>query len=157
MGIREAEQFVQLVRDHQEDSIFAGGCSEVDIAEAEQRLDVSFPDSYKLFLRELGDCDVAGDEFYGIVMHDGQMLGAVTETLGLRESAGMASSLVAFRPDGMGGYFVLDTSRLNPDSKAPVCAWGSGAHSATELEWIGTDFGTVVLELARRGLGLRDA
>ncbi|MER5257944.1 SMI1/KNR4 family protein [Streptomyces sp. NPDC002855] len=127
------------------------------MAEAEQRLGVSFPDSYKLFLRELGDCDVAGDEFYGIVMRDGQLLGAVTETLDLRESAGMASSLVAFRPDGMGGYFVLDTSRLNPDSEAPVCAWGSGAHSATELEWIGTDFGTVVLELARRGLGLRDA
>ncbi|MFF3645366.1 SMI1/KNR4 family protein [Streptomyces sp. NPDC002564] len=152
MGIREAEQFVRLVRDHPEESVFAGGCSDDDIAEAERRLGVVLPASYKLFLRELGDCDVAGDEFYGIVLREGQMLGAVTETLDLRDSAGLAPQLVAFRPDGMGGYFVLDTSRVGPDGEAPVYAWGSGAHSATETEFIGTDFGTVAHDLARRGL-----
>ncbi|MFK4071768.1 SMI1/KNR4 family protein [Streptomyces sp. NPDC029674] len=155
MGIREAQQFIRLVRDHPEESVFAGGCSEADVTEAEQRLGVAFPESYKLFLRELGDCDVAGDEFYGIVRRDGQLLGVVMETLALRESADLPSPLVAFRPDGMGGYFVLDTSRVNPDGEAPVYAWGSGTNSPTELDHIGTDFGTVALDLARRGL--RDA
>ncbi|MFI7320191.1 SMI1/KNR4 family protein [Streptomyces venezuelae] len=152
MGIREAEQFVQLVRDHPEESVFAGGCSEADVAEAEQRLGATFPESYKLFLRELGDCDVAGEELFGIVHCDGQMLGAVAETLDLRESVGLPFSLVAFRPDGMGGYFVLDTSRADSDGEAPVYAWGSGASSPTEPEYIGTDFGTVALDLVRHGL-----
>ncbi|MFH8612143.1 SMI1/KNR4 family protein [Streptomyces sp. NPDC018029] len=148
MGIAEAEQFVRLVRDHPEESVFAGGCSEVDIAEAERRLGVAFPESYKLFLRELGDCDMAGDEFYGIVRREGQLLGAVTETLDLRGSAGLPAHLVAFRPDGMGGYFVLDTRRVNPDGEAPVYVWGSGGNSPAELGYVGADFGTVALELA---------
>jgi len=153
MGIREAEQFVQLVRENPDESIFAGGCSEAEIGQAERELGVTFPKSYKFFLRELGDCDVAGEEIYGIVIRDGQMLGAVTETLDLRDSAGMPPHLVAFRPDGMGGYFTFDTSKMSPEGEAPVFAWGAGTHSATEFEYIGSDFGTVVLRLAQRGLG----
>ncbi|MFI5688587.1 SMI1/KNR4 family protein [Streptomyces sp. NPDC051636] len=152
MGIREAEQFVQLFRENPDESIFAGGCSEAEIAEAERQLGVTFPESYKFFLRELGDCYVAGEEIYGVVVRDSQLLGAVTETFDLRESTGMPSHLVAFRPDGMGGYFTLDTSRMSAEGEAPVYVWGAGAHSATELEYIGTDFGTVALGLAQRGL-----
>jgi hypothetical protein len=152
MGIREAEQFVQLVRENPDDSIFAGGCSDVEISEAERQLGVSFPESYKLFLRELGDCDIAGDEFYGIVMRNGQMLGAVTETLDLRDSVNMPSHLLAFHPDGMGGYFVIDTFQMSSEGEAPVFVWGVGAHSPTELEYIGSDFGAVALDMARRGL-----
>ncbi|MER5546137.1 SMI1/KNR4 family protein [Streptomyces sp. NPDC002589] len=154
MGIREAEHFVRLVRENPDESIFAGGCSESDIAQAERRLGVTFPESYRYFLRELGDCDVAGEEIYGIVVRDGRMLGVVTETLDLRESTGMPSHLVAFRPDGMGGYFTLDTSEMSAEGEAPVYVWGVGAHSATESEYIGTDFGTVALDLAKRGLGI---
>ncbi|MFG2653464.1 SMI1/KNR4 family protein [Streptomyces sp. NPDC048436] len=152
MGIREAEEFVQLVMDNPEESIFAGGRSDEEIADAEQRLGTTFPASYKYFLRELGDCDVAGEEIHGIVIREGRDLGVVKETLDLRESMNMPHSLVAFRPDGMGGYFAIDTSQMDEGGEAPVYVYGDGAHSPTDLEYIGPDFGSVALNLARRGL-----
>lgn len=156
MGVREAEQFVALVHGHPDISNELGGCDEEVIARAEEALGVTFPPSYRLFVRELGTCEIAGEAFSGVWVRDsdpGTIYGSVRDTLDLRATSGLPPALIAVRPDGMGGHFVLDTAAPDADGEAPVRVWEAGASKAgDELEYIGPDFGTVALQLATRAV-----
>jgi len=164
--VREAAEFVALVRAHPDLAHEVGGREEAEVVRAEEALGVVFPPSYRLFVRELGMCEIAGEAFAGVLVRGSEpavMYGVVRDTLDLRRLSGMPAGLLAFRADGMGGHFVLDTRETDADGEAPVRVWEAGAAQPDAeldvlgalgvpeaLEYIGPDFGTVAVRLARR-------
>jgi hypothetical protein len=110
---------------------------------------VAFPPSYRRFLTELGKCDIEGREFYGVWRRRDdprQLMGTVADTLDERRDAEMPVELIAVQHDGMGGYYVLNTARLDDEGEAPVFVYlPPWVTSGEPLEYIAPNFGTLAL------------
>lgn len=96
------------------------------ISKAEAKLNVKFPDSYKKFLYKYGTDGPVGIDIYGVYDENGNGY-VVDNTLDAREEEIFESNGVNFLyeyvvicGDGSGGYFVLDTSRMNKNNECPV-------------------------------------
>ncbi len=154
-AVDDVRRFITLVRDYDEAN-YGPPPDPALIQEAERRLGVRFPPSFRIFLTELGSCDVAGQEFYGVWVNEATpdvLRGAVEETLDARRETGLPEPYVVFYADGMGGHFVLDTSKAGPDGEAPVFVWVGGLSQAgDELEFISGNFGSCALTLATNAL-----
>jgi hypothetical protein len=155
-ALEDARLLVDLVHENPDESNFAGPCDPDLIMEAERRLGLTFPPSYKYFVEELGTCDIAGYEFIGIFLQRGNkdiIMGSVTETLDARRDSNLPELYVVFYYDGMGGMFVMDTSRLDEENEAPIYVWQAGdSKPGDDLEYISPSFGTCALDMAIRGL-----
>jgi hypothetical protein len=152
----DVSEFVRLVRANSEVASVAGGCDPALIAAAEAKLDVTFPPSYAEFLRQLGECDIAGEEFYGVWIREDEpdtFYGAVRTTLNARKSSDMPRELVGFMSDGMGGIYVLDTASAGDDGEAPVLVWVPGGSVPRGiLERVSGSFGEFALFRTRAAL-----
>jgi hypothetical protein len=111
----------------------SGPASEADIAAAEKALEVSFPKSYRTFLRHFGvgylNCfdvyGVPGDRLWGDVVMMNQL-----------DHRSCPKRFVKFTDD-VGDYgFYLDTSRMDPLGECPVVVFGPGK----EGEIVAEDF-----------------
>lgn len=125
----DVEEFIQLVRSNPQVANIAGGYDEDLIIRAEEQLGITLPPTYREFVRQFGECDVAGEEFYGVWTREddhGSFFGAVRTTLEARRASAMPSPLIASMSDGMGGLYVLDTASLDEDSEASVLIWEPG-------------------------------
>jgi hypothetical protein len=157
MGAHEdAEEFIRLVRANAQVANVAGGCDEGLIARAEAQLGLSLPPSYRDFLRQLGECDIAGVEFYGVWTRGDNpdaLFGAVRTTLEARRTSAMPNSLVAFMSDGMGGLYVLDTASLDEEGEAPILVWEPGGSvPGSTLERVADSFGEFALRRTKHAL-----
>jgi hypothetical protein len=124
------------------DGYSGGGPSEDVIAQCEQQLGTTLPDSYRWFLREFGFtywpreiCGVSGDPALDVVKNTEGERHDVEPELPLH--------LVAFCPDGWGNNYCLDTSRM-ADGECPVVFWSHEREPdqqpelthATFLDWL---------------------
>lgn len=154
----EVEEFIRLVRANPQVANIAGGCDEQLIRQAEATLGLRLPPTYREFLRKLGECDIAGEEFYGVWVRDNDgesLFGAVRTTLDARRTSAMPYSMVAFMSDGMGGLYVLDAASLDGDGEAPVFIWEPGGSvPGSALERVSDSFGEFALKRTRRALDM---
>lgn len=152
----DTKEFIRLVRANSQAANIAGGCDEDLIAQAEAHLGLSLPPTYREFLRQLGECDIAGEEFYGVWARDGDpgvLFGAVRMTLELRRTSAMPDALVVFMDDGMGGLYALDTVSSDEEGEAPVVLWEPGGSvPGSILERAADSFGEFALRRTRRAL-----
>lgn len=152
----DVEEFIRLVRANVQVANVAGGCDEELIVRAEAQLDLSLPPSYREFLRQLGECDIAGVEFHGVWVRDDDpdaLFGAVRMTLEARRTSAMPNALVVFMSDGMGGLYVLDTASLDDEGEAPVLVWEPGGSvPGSTLERVADSFGKFALRRTKRAL-----
>ncbi|WP_018352110.1 SMI1/KNR4 family protein [Longispora albida] len=154
-ALENAQRFIDTVR-ADEGAKFAGPCAVEVISEAEARLGLRFPPSYRLSLEELGTCDINGEEILGLFEQPstpGTIWGALKETLDARGDTALPDSCIVFYYDGMGGSFVLDTAKADSEGEAPVYLWiGGASQPGDDLEMISADFGACALGLATGSL-----
>lgn len=156
LGEREVNEALRLVADRPDRSFFAGEQDERLVEAAERALGLSFPPSYRVFLRRLGAGNVGAAEIYGVIDDDFTDSGVpdgIWMTLRGREEWGLPESMVVIYSDGMGGYFVLDTEKTGQDDECPVLVWQPGRSTPGDaLEPIAPDFGSFFLDAARQAL-----
>lgn len=113
------------------------------IAEAEERLNVSFPVSYRQFLARYGAALCAGFEIAGVFKVGNEdepplWSDVVTSTNQLRRGSrgSLPLGYIAISDDGGDYNFFLDTSRRRADGECPVAVMGPGADGVV----VATDF-----------------
>jgi hypothetical protein len=92
---------------------------DVEISAAERELGVTFPDSYRAFLRRFGAARLAHWEIYGIPWDGLRGDVVVRNQLAPRT---VPDYLVAVAADDAEHAFFLDTSRMSPQGECPVVA-----------------------------------
>lgn len=146
MSILSLQKGIDLIKGHPK-SFFKGPTSEILIDKAEFFLQLKFPNSYKLFLLELGCGSFMDKEFYGIVdenFEKGVVPNGIWLTSNERQHSELDKNLIIIG-DSDDGYFVLDTSKMN-DGECPVCNWLPYSTKNTEnLEIISPSFGDFFL------------
>lgn len=118
----EKETFEEILKIAPDDAYFVGKADDVRIEDIERRLEVKLPESYKLFLKELGGGGVSGVEFIGNGL--GEIPYCVKSTMGWRPY-GLPASLVVVEDEGDDWIYCLDTSRLR-EGECPVVDWEQG-------------------------------
>jgi len=122
MSIEQLEKTIERLRKHHESSFLPPQTEEL-VQKAEQKLDVTFPPTFRHFLRALGSGDVSGVEFFGIVdaRFDHGPPDAVSCTLEFRHETDLPRHLVVVFDHGDGTRFsMLDTSRRDSRGECPV-------------------------------------
>lgn len=95
--------------------------SATKIEEAESRLGVRFPETYKEFLKKWGTISFGPKEYLGI--GSGTSQDAVEFTLKKRKAVGLPDNLVIVCDNEGDEYICLDTSNLNDQGECPVIGW----------------------------------
>lgn len=126
---------------------FSEGVPEAFIVKAEETLSLKFSESYKFFLKKLGCGGVYGLEIYGITSDDFINSGvpnSIWVTLNYRED-GLPQELVIVAVDGMGGYYALDTSKLDA-GECPVNLYDVFGNVVETFAGFGSFLNTMVKE-----------
>ena len=112
-----------VMQENEELFDFTGGVSDDRIASAEEYLGVSFPESYKCFLKNYGTAEMDSLEVYGILenrdFENSEVPDAVWMTMQERQSIDLPKELVIVYDTGTEFYFCLDTSEMK-DGECPV-------------------------------------
>jgi len=130
------------------------------IIEAEKLLDISFPKSYKEFLRQFGSIGFHGEEIYGLNnSYDYSsyvycnIVCATLEERKVNQDPSFPLYLIPIHALGNGELSCLDTSQMNEEGECPVVAWYFGATLPNgKLEILAEDFGAFLLEKVQWGL-----
>lgn len=106
--------------------ILPGPVTEEVIQEAEQRLGVQSPESYRLFLTEMGAVDFSF-EVFGLGPEDQSTVSywdvvVMTESERYEVEPALQHHLVPINPNGSGDHWCLDTSQIR-DGDCPVVFW----------------------------------
>jgi antitoxin YobK len=147
--IELVERVRRRLREHENTCEIAGPVPEAAITAAEQALGVTFPPSYRTFLRTFGG--IAIPAHLGIV-HDFVGVRAdtnadvVRRTLDARAERKLSDNLVVV---GMGAqyqeWFCLDVSRTQPNGEAPVLMYDARDNALDQQFY--DDFGQMLQEV----------
>ena len=132
------EEFETLLRD----AITSGGVANSVIKAAEAKLNVRFPQSYKVFLNGYGAALFNGFEIFGFfeeIRNDKSpplWTNVVSATqMTRRASSGLIPDrYVAISNDGCDCSYYLDTQRIENDEECPVIALGPGIEGEVVAE-----------------------
>lgn len=115
--------------------------TDIVIKNAEKKLGISFPDSYKVFLKKYGYLGLGGEEINGLWNSS-----IIKHTLYQRQQSNNADpfplSFVPIYNLGNGEIYCLDTDQMNVQNECPVVAWYFG-----RIEKISIDFGEFLLNI----------
>lgn len=152
--MKSYEEAKKIVKLHNGLDGFVGNISDVNIGKAEEELGVSFPKSYKQFLRDFGAGNFGAEEIYGVLNGDFDNSGipdAIWFTKKQRREMALASNLVIIYFTGGSDYFCLDVNQMNDEGECPVVACAVGfATMGEKLEIIAENFSDFFLELVKR-------
>lgn len=156
MSMADLELAFQLI-DSMGVGDFHGPKSEALIAKAEQALGVTFPPTYKLFLRRFGCGAVPPHEFYGVIDSDFQnssVPDAIWLTMKYQRMAELPTSLILVSDTGDGGYYAIDRSRVTPDGESQIILLSPGAScDGGQCSVVAGDYGEFFLSRVRQALG----
>lgn len=142
------QKAVQIIRENIEEADFEGEKPVHLLESAERVLNLSFPDTYREFLKMFGCGDIGGEEFYGLVsenFHKSSIPDAVWLTLEERKS-GLPEGLILIADTGDGSFYALNTLKL-AGKECPVVIWEPGVSSPLEsLPTAAPDFGSFLLQ-----------
>ncbi|WP_175496955.1 SMI1/KNR4 family protein [Actinopolyspora alba] len=126
---------------------------------AESSVGLKLPPTFRRYLETLGGCDLPGEEIYGLFRDrsdDSVVHGFSEETLeSRRDIVNFPGFLIPFMEDGMGGFYVMDTSQADASGEAPVYIW-TPEFKDSPGEYVGQDFGEVALMMASRAIASED-
>ncbi|MGW2818245.1 SMI1/KNR4 family protein, partial [Streptomyces sp. NPDC001415] len=146
-ALEAVEELISLVHANEDEANHLGVCDFRLIDAAEQAMGVRFPPSYRRFIEEFGSLDIAAEDFLGVYktpMGGDTLWGSSHETLNAR-NVGMAHELIAIQQDGMGGIYVLDSSRPDDRGEYPVMIWEVWRSTDAPMEIQGDSFGEFAL------------
>jgi hypothetical protein len=154
MGIAEYEEALALVLAHRDDAHFAGPRDETLVAAAEAALGVTFPPTYRRFVRELGAGGIGAEEVYGVICEDfrGPIPDGIWMTLKIRADSNLPDAMVVIYDVGESEYFVLDTAQTDAVGDCPIVLWYPHWEQGDAREVIAPDFGSFFLSVVRDGI-----
>ncbi|MBL9016310.1 MAG: SMI1/KNR4 family protein [Myxococcales bacterium] len=146
--IELVERVRRRLREHENPCEIAGPVPESAINAAEEALGVTFPPSYRTFLRTFGGIAIPAHlgivhDFVGVTHENADV---VKRTLEARAERKLSENLVVV---GMGaGYqewFCLDVSRTQPNGEAPVLMYDARDNALDQQFY--DDFGQMLAEV----------
>lgn len=151
MSLNQYYEVINLIKE--KPSVFEPYHAQTEklIEEAENALNLSFPDDYRQFLLDYGTGDVGIDSIFGVVNDDfdnSSSPDVVWVTLQERKAAKLRNDLIIIYDDAEGGYYVLDYSRLNANHEPKVVLYIPG-HPENEQPYtlIANDFSDLFYKL----------
>ncbi|WP_082858507.1 SMI1/KNR4 family protein [Planctomyces sp. SH-PL62] len=108
------------------DAEFVGGVPADAITSAEADLQVSFPPSYRAFLREFGAGHVSSEDIFGLGGPQHSDVVWLAKELRSRTTTRFPRHLVPIRNDGFGNYDCIDTSTVLPNGECPIVEFVHG-------------------------------
>ncbi|MFO0900806.1 MAG: SMI1/KNR4 family protein [Pirellulales bacterium] len=129
MSLERIRAVLQIASDSNVPWHFSGPKTEALIEKAEAALGLAFPRSYREFVLGYGAGHVGGAEFYGVVNEDfvhSSVPNGIWVTLNERREANLPQSFLIVGSNGLGGWLVLDCSRVGDTDEAPVVEWWIG-------------------------------
>lgn len=158
MSIKDYEKAVHLINENQAISDFAGKCPELLIKKAEEKLNISFPESYRQFLLNFGAGNFGSEEVYGIIKEDFENSGipdAIWYTIKQRKEVNLPSNLVVIYHTGGEEMFCLDTNKPGKNGEPALVSYAIGVDSKHQTyEIIANDFGEFLLQKVKLELGV---
>ena len=148
--IELVERVRRRLREHENSCEIAGPVPEAAITAAEQALGVTFPPSYRTFLRTFGGIAIPAHlgivhDFVGMHSTD-SAADVVKRTLDARVERKLSENLVVV---GMGAqyqeWFCLDVSRTQPNGEAPVVMYDARDNALDQQFY--DDFGQMLQEV----------
>lgn len=155
MSMTDYDEAVALVGKHQEAVDFAGPRDETLIVAAETALGITFPPTYRRFVREFGALGIGSEELYGITdsnFTQSAVPNGIWLTLKYRSRSHLPDSMIIVYSVGDGEYFVLDISQTDATGECPVVVWDPGVNEGDYLETIASDFGALFLMTVKEGI-----
>ncbi|MAT16262.1 MAG: hypothetical protein CMJ46_13445 [Planctomyces sp.] len=146
MSMKDLQDAFELIDQNADQAYFSGPKSEELVKQAEEALEITFPPSYREFLRRLGCGDIAGQEFYGIVngnVENVSVPNGIWLTLTERKSTSLSRSPIIIGDTGDGGYYAIDRS-VTTDGESPVVEWWAGPNAQIA---VAQDFGEFFLRM----------
>ncbi|CAI3159253.1 hypothetical protein MWMV7_MWMV7_03137 [Acinetobacter calcoaceticus] len=141
MSINDVDKAIALINLHLDEADFQGHKEERLVKLAEDYLEITFPDSYRYFLKKLGAGDIAGQEFYGVIDEEKINSGipdATWITLKYRRQSDLPAKYIVFYSFGDGDYAVLDCEKNNQGNNI-VEIWSPGENT---FQFFSADFGS---------------
>lgn len=124
--MRNIDEIIKFIKTDEEECYFSGEVPFEIIEKAENYLKISFPNSYKRFLQELGNANIGGQEIYGITkdkeFENSGFPNGIWFTANERETISLPEELLIIYYDGDDFYFCLDTSQMK-EGECPVVAF----------------------------------
>ncbi len=146
MSMSDLEQACQLIASDP-DGYLHGPKSEELVERAERALGLTFPPTYRRFVRQFGCAGLAPDEFYGVLDSDfvnSSVPDAIWMTLWARREANLPVHLIIVSDTGDGGWYAIDLSQSTAGGESPVVEWWPGATRARCI--MADDFGAFLLQ-----------
>ena len=133
---------------------FVGAVPFEEIWVAENRLGVTFPDSYREFLQKYGAGAFGGQPVYGLGVLDDGLPNVVWATEATRTADDFfPGDLVVIQDTGEGDLLCLATSRMNDQNECPVVQWIPEMSFEEQMfEQINSTFAHFLLRLARHAV-----
>jgi antitoxin YobK len=153
-GSAAVERALRLVVASGIDHDLDAPASESLVRSAELRLGLTFPPSYRTFLRIAGCGGVQGEEFYGLVADAGLDVPGVPNAVWLYETETASRQprrYFQIYNYGDGTAVALDLERQRSDGEVPCVASHAGRWQQTED--VATEFGTFFLAVITDALG----
>jgi len=131
MSIEKFDHAISLLKKNfSEDEIyFTGPFTDRTILNAEEALDLKFPNTYRKFLKEYGSDGFKSEEIYGLTKEEdfkslefegSTTPNAIWTTLDFHKRYGHPLHLVIIYNLGDGTIYCLDTSQMNDEGECPV-------------------------------------
>lgn len=148
--IELVERVRRRLREHENTCEISGPVPEAAITAAEEALGVTFPPSYRTFLRTFGGIAIPAHlgivhDFVGVRGTDANA-DVVRRTLDARAERKLSENLVVV---GMGAqyqeWFCLDVSRTQPNGEAPVLMYDARDNAIDQVFY--DDFGQMLQEV----------
>jgi SMI1-KNR4 cell-wall len=155
---QQFEEIESLLRMHAADAHTAGPKGDVLIRHAETFLGVTFPPSYREFLKRWGALGFGPEEIYGITgenFETAAVPNGIWFTAQERTRYGLPSSLVVVVNDNGDQYFCIDTARRSADGESPVVVWD--VSSGSILGTKSASFGDFLLTRLQEAAEIIDA
>jgi hypothetical protein len=146
----------EIIEAHPELADFVGGAPYEEIWVAEQRLGVTFPESYKDFLQRYGAGYLGGKVAFGLGVPDNDLPNVVYATLDMQaQDDWFPADLVVITDTGEGDLLCLATTRHSDgyENECPVVQWiPERSFEEQAFETIHKTFAHFLLHLARRAV-----
>jgi len=138
---RTLDEVFERMRSHQ-GVVMHRGARAKEMRDAQRVINLRFPASYALFLRQFGWADVGGDALYGLGPDAADAVNVVEVS---RDERGgsvippMLSHLIPLMNDGAGNHYCLDT-RKTKDGECPVVLWDHEGEEFQRCERVAPSF-----------------
>lgn len=149
-----------LIEQHPQLKAFIGPKSSTVVAQAEQKLGIVFPPTYRQFLETYGAGGFGSVDFYGIVSDDfdeDSIPDMVWCTLDGRGKNNLPHELVVVGSDDDGGWVCLNC-KSDSQKEAPIIEYVPGFTDSLENTLkVSKDFGKYLYMMVRRAIDAEEA